>query len=80
MAAIAQVQNWRRSGTDVNYFQDFPDESDVVYMDNTPPLKIMFNAALVTGIALAVALYFTLSQFAHCSVFQPVHVCIDLLG
>lgn len=66
MAAIAQVQNWRGSGTDVNYFQDFPDESDVVYMDNTPPLKIMFNARLVTGVAVLVPSYFTLSQFAHC--------------
>ena len=39
MAAVTKMQNWRGSWTNVYYFKNFPDKSDVMNVDDTPSVK-----------------------------------------
>jgi len=37
MATVTHVENWRGSGTVIDNFKDFPDESNMVNVNDAPP-------------------------------------------
>lgn len=47
MASVTQVKNWRGSGTDIVYPQKFPDDPDMIHVEDTPPTeKEVYNLSV----------------------------------